>query len=177
MKTRNMMIWMGTLPLMLGGFARAAEVSDSEQVNKLLAEAKAQAIQVRDDATAMEAFTRVPVSRELQGTKINELRDHFNALGRTEASLKDAEAIAAPWQRQVIDRIVPFLDELNGYTNAVIEHLNGTAPHTVAEYKDYLEANADYATDLAKMIGGYVDYGRTKVRFERLSNKLEVATR
>jgi hypothetical protein len=40
------------------------------------------------------------------------------------------------------------------------------------EYKDYLEANADYATDLAAMIADFVDYGRTKQRLERLAAKL-----
>ena len=177
MKPRKAIVWMGTLPLLLGGFVRAAEVPDSEQVTKLLTEAKSQALQVKEDAIAMEAFNRTAVSRETQAAAINELRDHFNSLGRTAAKLKDAEAIAAPWQARVIDRIVPFLDELNGYTNAVIEHLNGQVLHTPAEYKDYLEANADYATDLAKMIGDFVDYGRTKDRLERLTNRLEIAER
>ena len=41
-------------------------------------------------------------------------------------------------------------------------------------HKDYLKANADYATDLATMIGDFVDYGRVKQRLERLATKLEV---
>lgn len=177
MKPRRPTVLMGTLPLLLGGLAWAADVPDSEQVTKLLVDAKAQAIQVKQDAVNMEGFNRTTVSRETQAAAINELRDHFNALGRTETKLKDAEAVAAPWQAKVIDRIVPFLDELNGYTNAVIEHLNGQVLHTPAEYKDYLEANADYASDLAKMIGDFVDYGRTRDRLERLTNRLEVAAR
>lgn len=175
MKLSNVLL--GTLPLLFGGVVWAVEVPDSEQVTKLLAEAKAQAIQVKADAVAMESFTRMTVSHEMQATAIIQLRDHFNALGKTAAQLKDAEALAAPWQARVIDRIVPFLDELNGYTNAVIETLNGQVTHTTAEYKDFLEANADYASDLAKMIGDFVDYGKTKDRFERLTNKLEIAGR
>ena len=42
------------------------------------------------------------------------------------------------------------------------------------KYKDYLEANADYAADLAAMIADFVDYGKTKQRMERLPAKLEV---
>jgi hypothetical protein len=42
------------------------------------------------------------------------------------------------------------------------------------EYKDYFEANADYATDLAAMIGDFVDYGHPKQRLEHLAGKLEV---
>ena len=72
---------------------------------------------------------------------------------------------------------MPFLDELGGYTYAVIEHINGEVKHTPAEYKDYLQANADYATDLAAMIGDFVDYGRSKDRAERLAVKLEIPKR
>jgi len=38
-------------------------------------------------------------------------------------------------------------------------------------YKDYLEANADYATDLAGMIADFVNYGNAKQRIELLSGK------
>jgi hypothetical protein len=40
--------------------------------------------------------------------------------------------------------------------------------------RDYLEANADYAGDLAAMAGDFVDYGKTKQRLQRLTDKLEV---
>jgi hypothetical protein len=70
------------------------------------------------------------------------------------------------------------MDELEGYTSAIIERLNAKPKLlTTAEYKDYLEANADYAGDLAAMIGQFVDYGRTRDRLERLSNKLELSKR
>jgi hypothetical protein len=177
---RKPVVWVGTLPLLLGGFlvsspaAFATNVSDSEPVTKLLFEAKTQANQLKEDAATMESFNRMNVSRETQAVTINLIRDHINALGRTEAKLKDAENAAAPWQKQVINRVVPFLDELDGYTNAVIEHLNGEQRHNFAEYKDYLEANADYSGDLAKMISDFVDYGRTKDRLQDLTEKLEI---
>ncbi len=175
MNTRNI-TWMGVLPLLMG-VTFAAEAPDSAQVTKLLSEAKTQAFQLKEDAATMESFNRMTVSKETHSVMINQIRDHVNVLGRTEAKLKDAEAVAAPWQKQVINRIVPFLDELNGYTSAVIEHLNGEVLHTPAEYKDYLEANADYSADLAKMIGDFVDYGKTKDRLERLQTTLEISTR
>jgi hypothetical protein len=84
----------------------------------------------------------------------------------------DARNIASPWLKTALGRINPFLDELAGYTAAVIEHIKGEPKPTMDEYKDYLEANADYATDLAAMIADFVDYGRTKQRLERLAAKL-----
>jgi len=177
---RNRLAAIATLPLVVGGVLVISPLfaaDDNEQVTKLLAEAKTQAFQLKEDAVTMESFNRMTVSREAQAAMINQIRDHINVLVGTEHKLKAAEGTASAWQKRVIDRIVPFLEELNGYTSAVVEHLNGEVLHTRAEYKDYLEANADYATDLAKMIADYVDYGRTKDRFETLSKKLEVPAR
>jgi hypothetical protein len=153
---------------------RAAEIPDSEQVSKLLSDAKTMAFQLKEDALTMESFTRTNVSWESHAVAISQIREHVNALGRQVAKLKEARANASPWQKSAIDRINPYLDELGGYTAAVIEHVSGTKRHTPDEYNDYLEANADYATDLAAMISDFVNYGKTKQRIERLSNKLEV---
>jgi len=173
--------WMGTGALLLTGFlgipatATAAETPDSEQVTKLLVETKAMAFQLSEDAAYMEAFTRVNVSTEAHALAINQIKDHVNELGRQAAKLQAARKDAAPWQKTAIDRITPFLDELTGYTYAVIEHINAKPAFlTTAEYNDFLEANADYSSDLAAMISDFVKFGRTKERMERLSKKLEV---
>lgn len=174
MKTRRTIVAIGALPLLMGA-AYAAEANT--EVTKLLSQAKTQAFQIKEDALNMESFNRMAVSRETEAAAINQIRDHVNALVATENKLQAAKEDAAPWQRQVINRVVPFLDELEGYTSAVIEHLNGEVHHTPAEMKDYLEANADYSTDLAKMIADFVDYGQTKDRLERLQTTLEISTR
>jgi hypothetical protein len=157
--------------------SKAAETPDSEQVSKLLSEAKTMAFELKEDAVTMESFTRMNVSMESHAVAINQVKDHINALTRQTAKLKEARSTGSPWQQTAIDRISPFLDELGGYTYAVIEHINGETKHTPAEYKDYLEANADYATDLAAMIGDFVDFGKTKDRMQRLGDKLEIRRR
>ena len=154
---------------------KAVEVPDSEHVNKLLSEAKTMAFQLKEDAEIMESFTRSTASWETHAVQINLIKDHINELGKQETKLKEARAEGAPWQKAAIDRITPFLDELEGYTMAVIEHVNATPKRlNTAEYKDYLEANADYAGDLAAMISNFVTYGRTKERMEKLTDKLEL---
>jgi hypothetical protein len=179
----KLIVWTTTPGLLLAGLlvipatSKAADAPDSEQVSKLLSEAKTMAFQLKEDAVIMESFTRMNISWESHAVAINQIKDHVNALGRQEAKLKDAKKTGSPWQQTAIDRITPFLDELAGYTYAVIEHINGETKHTPAEYKDYLEANADYATDLAAMIGNFVDYGKTKDRLQRLGDKLELSKR
>ena len=173
-------VWIGVPALVLAGFMagsvpiRAAETGDSEQVSKLLAEAKTMAYQLKLDAQDMETFTRADVSWASHKVAINQIREHVNELGRQVSKLQAAEGNAAPWQRTAITRIVPYLEELAGYTAAVIEHVNGDVRHTPAEYKDYLEANADYASDLSAMIAQFVDYGKSKNNAERLGEKLEI---
>ncbi len=181
MKKRILRIWMGTPAILLAGWAgtaNAAVVPDSEHVAKLLSEAKTMAFQIKEDAVAMEGFTRMNVSWESHAVAINQIREHVNALEKQEAKLRDARAEAAPWQKTAIDRIVPYVDELDGYTSAVIERLTDQPKRLFTdEYKDFLAANADYATDLAAMIRDFVDYGKTRDRLERLSNKLEIPRR
>ena len=179
---RNVVAWMGSTLLLAGGFmtftppavARGGDVSDSEQVSKLLSETKTMAFQLRDDAATMESFSRMDVSGESQKVAINQIKEHVNALGKQVAKLKAAEVFASPWQATAIDRINPYLDEMGGYTTALIEHLNGDTRHNFAEYKDYLEANADYSADLASMVADFVNYGNAKQRVERLGDKLEI---
>ena len=180
---RKLTTWMATPGFLLAGFlvvpatSKAADAPDSEQVSKLLSEAKTMSFQLKEDAVTMESFTRMNVSWESHAAAINQIKDHVNALGRQAAKLKDARSTGSSWQQTAIARITPFLDELTGYTSAVIEHINGEKKHTPAEYKDYLEANADYASDLAAMIGDFVDYGKTKDRLQHLGDKLEIPKR
>jgi hypothetical protein len=178
MNKRITKLWMGIPAVLLAGLANGGAVPDSEQVAKLLSDAKTMAFQLKEDAVAMEGFTRMNVSWESHAVAINQIKDHVNALVKQETKLKDAKNAASPWQKTAIDRIVPYLDELEGYTSAVIERINDQPKRLFTdEYKDFLEANADYATDLAAMIGDFVDYGKTRDRLERLGNKLEISKR
>ena len=183
MRIRLPIIRLGIRALLIAGFLSvpciyASEVADSEHVSKLLSDAKTMAFQLKEDAVAMESFTRMELSWQSHVQAITQIKEHVNALARQTEKLKAARDSASPWQKIAINRITPFLDELGGYTTAAIEHINGDRKHTLADYRDYLEANADYATDLAAMIGNFVDYGEAKDRRERLGAKLEIpATR
>ena len=184
MNKRDPIVWMGTLALLLAGFLvasstmAAAELPDSELVAKLLSEAKTMAFQLKEDAATMETYTRSDFKWETHAMAITQIKEHVNALERQAAKLKDLRNTASPSQKTAIDRIIPFLNELEGYTSAVIDHLNQNPKRlTTPEYKDYLEANADYSADLAAMIGNFADYGRTKERLERLTDKLELPRR
>lgn len=180
MKARKPIAWVGCLAAVWVGIATApaiwaAAAPDSGQVNNLLANVKTAALQVKEDTVAMEAYSRMNVSWEAHAIAINQVKDHVNALGQALADLNAVRDLGSPWQQTAIARMTPFLDELVGYTYAVIEHVNDQPKRLLTdEYKDYLAANADYATDLAALVSNFVDYGRSRERVERLAAKLEV---
>jgi hypothetical protein len=177
--------WMTTAAFLVTGFLAAspaiqaaAAVPDSEQVSQLLSEAKTMAFQLKEDAQTMESYTRSSTTWQSHAIAINQIKERINALGRQAAKLRDAKSTASPWQKTAIDRINPLLEELAGYTEAVIEHVNKQPQLlTTPEYMDYLEANADYAGELATMIAEFVDYGKAKQRLQSLSDKLEIPAR
>ena len=159
---------------------RAADIEDSKEVSDLLAQAKTEAIQLKNDATDMESFTLSPnLSWQSHAAKITEIKEHVNALGKTIAKLEQKKSTASPWQRTAIERINPVLRELAANTTSIIDHLNkeqGRLLHT-QEHKDYLKANAQLASNMTEVVSDFVDYGQTKDRFEKLSRKLEIAER
>jgi hypothetical protein len=175
--------WVGSFTVIWAGLAAAptiwaATTPDSEYVNRLLGEAKMTALTVKQDAVAMEGFTRMNVSWQSHATAINQIREHLNALERAAANLEAVKDEASPWQRTAIGRMSPFLGELEGYTCAVIERISEQPNRLFTpEYKDFLAANADYSTDLAAMVSDFVDYGRTLERVTRLAVKLEIPAR
>ena len=154
---------------------KAAGAPDSEQVNKLLSEAKTQAFQLKEDASTMQSYTQSSAGWETHSTAVNQMRDHINSTARTLTQLDEGRKNASPWQAAAIDKIRPLLKEIATNTETVIQYINKNPKRlTSSEYKDYIETNADVTSKLAGLISDYVEYGNTKDRLERLSRRLEV---
>jgi hypothetical protein len=154
-----------------------AAPGDSGRVTKLLVEIRDTAVQLKINTVTMESFRRMNLDTTSHAVAINEIKSEINELGRQFAKLKALEAEASPWQRSAIKWIEPYLGELGGYTAVLIERLNGDRTHTIADYDDYLIANADYATDLVAMLTDFVDYGNPRGKVERLRGELEISAR
>jgi len=154
---------------------RAAALPDSEKVSGLLADAKTQAFQLRQDAATMEGYTRSTVNWESHAAAVSLMKEHINAASRTLDKLEAARTEASVWQATAIDRIKPLLKEIATNTQNVIAYMNKNPRWLgMKEYTDYIEANADVAVQLSGLIADFVDYGNTKDRLEHLANKLEL---
>ncbi len=158
--------------------AVGASTADSAEVSQLLSEAKSHAVELNHDASEMESFTRSNLSWESHAGQIEKIKRHTNDLGQVVQKLNDARETASRWQQEAIDRVNPVLKELASNIESTIEHLrqNQSRLHTPV-YKDYVRANYDLATEAAAIVGDFVEYGKTKAKFEKLGQSLEVSQR
>ena len=153
----------------------SARVTDSEQVLKLLSDAKVEAAVLQRDTSELNAFTHSGVSWQSYAGQLAQIKTHVNKVAAIIQELNDLRVIASPWQKIAIDRVNPLLKELAANTQLTIAKLSGN-PNLVhmAPYNEYVAAHYDLAVDLASMIGDFVEYGKTRAKFEALTRRLEM---
>jgi hypothetical protein len=149
--------------------------TDSEQVSKLLSDAKSEALVLERDAEQLSAFTQSSVSWQSYADQLSQIRTHVNKVGSIIQQLDDLRVISSQWQKIAINRLTPLLNDLAENTQQTIARLNANpgAVHSVS-YRKYVSTHQELASDLASMIGSFVDYGKTKEKFDALTRKLEL---
>jgi len=148
---------------------------DAERTSALLAEAKTEAIQLKQDASDMASFNLSNLNWETHADKLTEIKEHVNKVGGTVAQLNQARSGAAPWQQAAIDRVNPLMGELALNVQATIGHLqNHREQLQRSDYKDYLTTTAELASRMAALVSDFVEYGEAKAKLAKLTEKLEV---
>ncbi len=149
--------------------------AESQEINRLLAETKSQAVQLASDADSLQSFTRSSISWQTYSKELDSMKSHINAAGKLLTQLKDAEATGDPWQQEAIRRIEPLLKDMADNTTVTIKYLdaNKNKIHS-QEFKDLCEANLDIANNLESLISDFVNFGKAKARYEELKSKLEL---
>jgi hypothetical protein len=175
MNAYKLMAWTGAVALLFAGFAGSARgIStkhnnnlDPKQVSALLLDAKAMAVQAKDDAVRMEGFGQTDIPWEAHAAAIAQIREHGMAMNQQAIELKAAEGTADPWQKNVIDRIEPYLAEMAKDNEAAIEEMNEhPSLFGTPAWNAYLQANADSATYLAGLISNYVNNGAMRQKMQ-----------
>ena len=153
-----------------------AQQADGERVLQLLSDAKAEALQLRNDSDELSAISRSSKAWQTYSAKINMIKEHVNTTGKLLTDMREAEAVADPWQKGAMNQIEPLLQELAANTDRTIKYLNENQNRVhMPEMKDLTKANLALARDPETLIGDYVDYGNAKQTYERLAGKLKVA--
>jgi ABC-type transporter Mla subunit MlaD len=156
---------------------RAAQPSgDSKEVSSILADAKTEAVQLKQDAEEMNSFVHSGLSWQTHAAQLDQIKQHINSTGEIVAKLNNARNAASPWQ-QATDRITPLLKELAASVETTITFLGHNQERLVtAPYTEYVQANTDFTVDLSQVISDYVAYSEAKHKSEELARKLEVPT-
>ncbi len=147
----------------------AMQTEDSAEIHKHLADAKAEAVQLKNDAEDLNAFTASRISWQTYAHKLEMIKEHVNNTGKLLAELQADESSGSPWQQAAVKRIEPLLRELAANTTATIGHLNENQERVhMPEFRDYVQINYALAADLETMIRTFVNYGESKEKLEKL---------
>jgi hypothetical protein len=97
-----------------------------------------------------------------------------NAIGKRIARLRQIKHVAAPWQQQAIDSIIPVATELAARTEAAIEHLNDNRNYLWADvYVGHLGAISRHADRMKELVDLHIDLAGTQDKLERLRQSLD----
>jgi len=154
--------------------ASAPSITDSEEISALLSDAKAETIELREDAEKMQAYARPPhLSSQSFSDKIEEIRQHLNRTAKLVAQMEQSRGLGAPWQQHAIDHIMPPLKEMADNIRSTIEYLNEhRGQENMRETSQYCKLNADLATELAAVVAEFSKYGETQGKLEELEKKI-----
>ena len=164
------------LLLVLAPPVMKAQTADSEDISKLLTQAKEHATLAADDTATLESYTRSTNSWQSHSAKLAEIAEHVNALGSVSKQLNDLSSQGSPWQQKAIGQIDSLLRDMANQLNATIDHLkNNQSRIHLQPYIDYAHGSYERASKTAQMISDFVEYDRATSKAEALEQKLELS--
>lgn len=174
MDMRKYIAWTAAVALLLAGFLGTARGMSSrhndanpKQVSALLLGAKTMAVQAKEDAVTMQSYSQMGMKWAVHAAAIAQMREHVMAMKQQAIELKAAGGTAEPWQKNVIDRIEPYLAEMAKDNEAVIEEMNEhPSMFGTPTWNAYLQANADSATYLAGLVVNAVNTGALRQKMQ-----------
>jgi hypothetical protein len=149
--------------------------SDSPEFSELLAEARAEAVQLKSDSAEMESYTRSPgMNWRSYADKLVLIKEHVNAAAQLVNEMNDIKGLSR-WQGIALERTTSALKEVAANVTSTIGQLDSSA-HTVhmPAFQEYIKTNYKLVSKLEAVISVYVDYGYTKAKAERLEQSLEI---
>jgi hypothetical protein len=182
MKGRTMLYRFGALAALalifaMGSRMMPAQSADSEEISKLIEQAKIHVVFLEDDAATLDSFTRSKLSWQAHLSQLNVIREHINALGKVNKELTDQRAMGSPWQQKAIDQIDPLLREMADLLTTTIKHGNERPSRLhMPAYRNYVHANYELASKTAGMIRDFVDYDEAQSKAQSLEAKLDLPT-
>ncbi len=143
------------------------------EAKDLLQQVQSRANALAYDADVYDSYTRNTLSRESHVSAAARVKDQVNELGRHLARLQEIRHVAAPWQRDAIDAIMPDALRLAAHTEAALEHLNGRNPLWLQSYQDQLHGISERSGRVKKAVNLHLEMAATHQKLERLQSRAE----
>ena len=144
-----------------------------QEASRLLKEVQVHANALSSEADVLFIYARGSISRHSHAIQVNLVKDRVNAVGKPLNRLQAIRHVAAPWQRQAIDSVVPIAASLAAQTEAAIQHLNETGkPLWAPDYTDLLRSISDRSDQVKTTIDLHLDLAGTQEKLEDLRGRV-----
>jgi len=148
------------------------DVNYQAEVSQLLREVHSNSIRLSSDADVLNTYARSSISREGHGKQVTLVKEHINAIGQRLERLQAIRHVAAPWQQQAIDSVMPIAVNLAAHTEAAILHLNEAGrPVWAPDYTDLLHAISERSNSMKDAVGLHLEMYDVQSRLDRLHDR------
>ncbi len=152
---------------------QAEDRNYQQEASRLLKEVQTHANALSSDADLLLIYARGSISRHSHALQVNLVKDRVNAIGKPLNRLQAIRHVAAPWQRQAIDSVVPIAASLAAQTEAAILHLNEAGkPLWAPDYTDLLRSISDRSDQVKQTIDLHLDLAAAEQKLEDLRGRV-----
>jgi hypothetical protein len=142
-------------------------------VNTELKDLRSLTGELNHDADQLNSLVLSGLHWETHAFHLNRVRDQVNRIGDRLVTLRAMRPIAAPWQQDAIDSIVPVAVEIADRTTAAITHLNENHQYLWApQYIDHLRTIAARSDEMHGLLDNHVKIIEARDKIRTLQDKL-----
>ena len=133
--------------------------------------------QLNYDADQLNSLSRPGLHWQTHAFRLDQVKTHINRIGDQIEALRGMRSLAAPWQRDAIDDVIPIALDAADRTNAAIAHLNENRQQLWApQYLDHLRTIAARSDQMQELLDTHLQIIEARNKIEMLQDKLANGT-
>jgi hypothetical protein len=146
---------------------------ESQQLTQLLSDASDEALELASDANETQELILNDDNWVTHALMLAKVKGHVDNMAIIVEKLSKAEKSGSELQEQAVERMLPLVKELSANTTAAINYLNQNKTRPLSgTYAQYLQKNAETASELSSMISALCEYEKSMTDIEKLKSKL-----
>ena len=128
---------------------------------------------LNNDADQLNTLVVSQLHWQTHASQLNQVKDRVNRIGDRLETLRGMRSVAASWQQEAVDDIMPVALEVAERTSAAITHLNQNHQYLWApQYLDYLRTIADRADQMQGLLDNHLKIIEARDKIQTLQEKL-----